>query len=70
MKEIKGTTGLCALLGNPTGHSLSPLIHNNLAYMTYTDMAYITFEPDKDNLGDGERCFCFGYKGIKCYCAL
>ena len=65
MKEIKGTTGLCALLGNPTGHSLSPLIHNNLAYMTYTDMAYITFEPDKDNLGDAVKgAFALGIKGL------
>ena len=65
MKEIKGTTGLCALLGNPTGHSLSPLIHNNFAYMTYTDMAYITFEPEKDALGDAVKgAFALGIKGL------
>ncbi len=65
MKEIKGTTKLCALLGYPTEHSLSPLIHNNLAYMTYTDMAYTTFEPEKNRLGDAVKgAFALGIKGL------
>ena len=65
MKEIKGTTKLCALLGYPTGHSLSPLIHNNLAYMTYTDMAYSTFEPAKEDLGDAVKgAFALGVQGL------
>ncbi len=65
MKDIKGTTKLCALLGNPTGHSLSPLIHNNLAYMTRTDMAYSTFEPEKEALGDAVKgAFALGIQGM------
>ncbi len=52
MKDIIGTTRLCALLGNPTGHSLSPMIHNNLASSTKTDMAYTTFSVEKEALED------------------
>ncbi len=48
MKDIRGTTKLCALLGNPTQHSLSPMIHNNLASLTKTDVAYTTFSVEKE----------------------
>lgn len=50
MKDIRGTTKLCALLGNPTQHSLSPMIHNNLALLTKTDVAYTTFSVEKEDL--------------------
>ena len=32
--DIKGTTRVCGLIGNPVGHSVSPAIHNNLARLT------------------------------------
>lgn len=32
--DIKGTTRVCGLIGNPVGHSVSPAIHNNLAQLT------------------------------------
>ena len=43
MKDIKGTTRLCGLIGNPVEHSISPLIHNSLAEFENIDMAYGTF---------------------------
>lgn len=65
MKDIRGTTRLCALLGNPTGHSLSPMIHNNLASSTKTDMAYTTFSVEKEALEDAVRgAFALGIVGM------
>lgn len=65
MKEIKGTTKMCALLGNPTEHSLSPSIHNTLAYMTATDMAYTTFCVEKEDLGDAVKgAYALGIVGM------
>ena len=40
--DIKGTTRVCGLIGNPVGHSVSPAIHNNLAQLTGKDMVYTT----------------------------
>lgn len=44
MTNIKGTTRLCGLIGNPVEHSISPLIHNSLAEYGNIDMAYATFK--------------------------
>ena len=40
MGEIKGTTRVCGLIGNPVGHSISPVIHNTLADLCGIDMVY------------------------------
>lgn len=45
--NIKGTTRVCGLIGNPVGHSISPVIHNTLAKITGTDMVYTTFKVNK-----------------------
>lgn len=47
MIEIKGTTRVCGLIGNPVGHSVSPVIHNNLAELTDINMVYTTFKVEK-----------------------
>lgn len=47
MKEIKGTTRVCGLIGNPVEHSISPLIHNTLADLCGIDMVYTTFKVEK-----------------------
>lgn len=44
MIEIKGTTRVCGLIGNPVEHSISPLIHNTLAELCNVNMAYVTFK--------------------------
>lgn len=44
MIEIKGTTRVCGLIGNPVEHSVSPLIHNTLAEKCGINMAYVTFK--------------------------
>lgn len=48
--DIKGTTRVCGLIGNPVGHSVSPAIHNNLARLTGKDMVYITFKVERGDV--------------------
>lgn len=52
MREIKGTTRVCGLIGNPVEHSVSPLIHNNLAAFEKIDLAYVTFKVEKDSVAE------------------
>lgn len=55
MTEIKGTTRVCGLIGNPVGHSVSPLIHNTLADLMNINMVYTTFKVEKDNVSDAVK---------------
>lgn len=65
MRDIKGTTKLCGLLGNPVEHSLSPVIHNNLAYFTNTDMAYSCFNVENEDLKSAlDGAFALGIQGL------
>ena len=48
--QIKGTTRVCGLIGNPVAHSLSPFIHNKLAQGMGIDLAYVTFKVDGDKV--------------------
>ena len=65
MKDITGTTKMCALIGNPTEHSLSPMIHNSISFMTRNDMAYTTFCVEKDKLGDAiNGAYALGIQGM------
>lgn len=51
MNIINGTTRVCGLIGNPVGHSISPLIHNKLASLCGIDMVYTTFKVEKGDVG-------------------
>ena len=53
--DIKGTTRVCGLIGNPVGHSVSPAIHNNLAQLTGKDMVYTTFKVEKGDVASAVR---------------
>lgn len=58
-------TELCCLLGNPVGHSLSPMIHNTLAERMNINMAYTAFKVESDNLGDAVRgAYALGIRGL------
>ena len=55
MLSIHGTNGntrLITLVGNPTGHSLSPAIHNLSFQLLGIDAEYQAFDVDNDNLGE------------------
>ncbi len=49
MKQSKSMTDQYAVLGNPVGHSKSPIIHTHFAHATAQDLAYSAIEPP---LGD------------------
>ena len=52
MKEIKGTTAVCGLIGNPVEHSISPIIHNTLSELLDVDLAYVTFRVENERVGE------------------
>ena len=52
MREIKGTTRVCGLIGNPVEHSISPIIHNSLSEIIGIDMVYANFKVEKDDVRD------------------
>ena len=43
MISTNAQTKLLGLLGNPVGHSLSPIIHSNLAKNCNENYAYLAF---------------------------
>ncbi|WP_196811593.1 shikimate kinase [Butyrivibrio sp. VCD2006] len=49
-KDIKGTTRVCGLIGNPVHHTMSPAIHNTLNELTDTDMVYVPFEVKENDV--------------------
>lgn len=48
MNNINGKTRVCGLIGNPVGHSISPVIHNTLADICGIDLVYTTFKVEAD----------------------
>ena len=50
--ETNGHTRLITLIGNPTGHSLSPAIHNLSFQLLGIDAEYRAFDVDNEALGE------------------
>ena len=48
--KIDGKTRTCGLIGNPVEHTLSPVIHNNLAKMLGINLAYVPFLVEEEGL--------------------
>ena len=48
--EINGKTRTCGLIGNPVEHTLSPVIHNNLAQMLGMNLTYVPFLVEAEGL--------------------
>ncbi len=49
--DINGKTRTCGLIGNPVEHTLSPVIHNNLADMLGINLTYVPFLVEEEGLG-------------------
>ncbi len=47
---INSQTTLMALIGSPTGHSMSPIIHNKIYSLTGRNAVYLSFDVEKENL--------------------
>jgi shikimate dehydrogenase len=54
---ITGTTKLLGVIGDPVGHSLSPLMHNAAIDTLGLDYVYLPFPIKPDNLRDAIACF-------------
>lgn len=50
MEHINSATRLCALIGNPVAHSISPVIHNNLSRLCGVNLAYVTLKVEDGNV--------------------
>lgn len=50
--QINGRTKTCGLIGNPVEHTLSPVIHNNLAELTGINMVYVPFKVENEVLSE------------------
>lgn len=50
--QINGRTKTCGLIGNPVEHTLSPVIHNNLAELTGINMVYVPFKVENDLISE------------------
>ena len=57
-KSILGTTKIIGLVGNPVGHSISPVLHNTLAQKYNLDIVYVPFLVNED-------CFEDAIKGLR-----
>lgn len=52
---INGKTRTCGLLGNPVEHTMSPVIHNNLAAVTGQNLVYLPFHVPTGYVGDAVK---------------
>lgn len=52
MISIDGHTKVCALLGDPVAHTLSPVIHDILAKKTNENLAYVALQTKREHLSD------------------
>jgi len=59
--EIKGTTKLYAVIGNPIEHSFSPMIHNRIFATLGQDAVYIPLKIEEEHLAESipmlRNCF-------------
>jgi len=55
MAIVNGHTRTCGLIGNPVEHTMSPVIHNNLADMTGNNLVYVPFHVPEGYVGDAVK---------------
>ncbi len=53
--EIRGTTRIAAVIGNPAHHSKSPALHNAGFVEAGIDAVYLAFDVTSENLGEAVR---------------
>ena len=63
--ETNGLTEVCALIGHPVEHTMSPLLHNTLAEHTGVNMVYTAFDVGEKKLKNAiSGAAALGVKGI------
>lgn len=62
---ISGNAKVCGVIGNPVGHSLSPMMHNYFAESLNLDFAYIPCNVPDEQVGDAIKgIYALGFEGI------
>lgn len=64
MKNIDGQTAVYGIIGNPIGHTLSPLIHNTISERMGINAVYVPFRANDDIKAMAKGLFSLGVKGI------
>lgn len=60
-----GNAKVCGVIGNPVGHSLSPLMHNEIAKAMGLDYIYVPCPVAEDVVGDAVRgAYALGFAGL------
>lgn len=63
--NINAATALCGLIGNPVGHSKSPLIHNSLSESLGINLAYVTFKVENGTVDTAIKgAYALNIKGL------
>ena len=62
---ISGKAMVCGVIGNPVGHSLSPMMHNYYGEALNLDYIYVPCNVDDDKVGEAIRgAYALGFEGI------
>lgn len=65
LQQIDGHTRLCGLIGNPVGHTMSPVIHNTLAEREQRNLVYVPFLVEHGQVGKAvEGAFALNVLGL------
>lgn len=65
MQQINGATKLCGVIGDPIGHTLSPLIHNTLAQAMQINLVYLPLHVYADGLKEAiSGAYALGVQGM------
>lgn len=64
MRNIDGKTSVYGIIGNPIGHTLSPLIHNAISEMMDINAVYVPFAANDDLESMVNGLYSLGVKGI------
>lgn len=62
---ISGKAMVCGVMGNPVGHSLSPMMHNYYGEALGLDYIYVPCKVEPNEVGDAVRgAYALGFEGI------
>lgn len=64
MAEINGQTAIYGIIGNPIGHTLSPMIHNGISEALKINAVYVPFAVNDDLSCVVNGLYSLGVKGI------
>lgn len=63
--NIKGTSEIYGVIGNPIHHTFSPAIHNTMAQFLNKDIAYIPLKVEQEDLSDAIKgAYALNIKGL------